>query len=202
MRKSAWKSATSVGYGFPSAAFNLSCLQVVSNSSAPSFLSRFFNTAQYVLALFGVGWSVRATTTSTTEKYHFSSSSSHAVLIFPVTKQLDRFFLAHTNIVSRVVTKPHVEKQEKNAPGPAKTHAPPTTVQFPPAKVSTRCSSHFCARRLREGLIVVFANNFSSTSCLFQPRRQRKDPGIVFANSANPVSRRLNLPSRAINYKA
>ena len=47
-------------------------------------------------------------------------------------------------------------------------------------------SVHFCARRLRDGRIVVLANSFSFASILFLPRRRRKGSGIVLANSANP----------------
>ena len=58
MRRICCKSATSVLYLFPSAATNFSCLHFVINSSAPSEISRFLTTAQYVLAFRGVCWSV------------------------------------------------------------------------------------------------------------------------------------------------
>ena len=68
MRRSCSVLATSVNLILPSDAGIFNCLQFVS-SSLPSSLIRFFKTAQYVLALRTVSWSVKIATTSIDEAY-------------------------------------------------------------------------------------------------------------------------------------
>ena len=92
-------SATSVSRILPSQASIFKVLQILVGSS-PSFFNRVFNTLQYRL---GSALSVIIPTTSTTEKYHFSSLSSHRVsswlnlntlfcFVFRIFKQVFHFF--------------------------------------------------------------------------------------------------------------
>ena len=80
-------TATSVFRIFPSAAGSFKALQFVT-VSFPSFLRRFFNTLQYV---YGLSLSVNTVTTSTIEKYHFSSSSFQIVRTFQSSNNLTMF---------------------------------------------------------------------------------------------------------------
>lgn len=68
---------TCLDYSLRPFAGNLKALQIVT-VSLPSFLSLFFKTLQYVLAS---RLSVKASITSTTEKYHFPSLSLQTILI-------------------------------------------------------------------------------------------------------------------------
>jgi len=102
IRKSCSVLTTSVERFLPSSAVSFNCLQFVSSSSAPSFFRRFFMTAQYVLALRWVGWSVSTETASTIEKSHSSFSSSHTVRM--------RFFSkSHTFLSSSIDSTPPVD---------------------------------------------------------------------------------------------
>ena len=78
IRKSCSVSATSVGLFLPSSALILN-FPIFSESWLPSCNNFVFKSLQYLL---GRSDSVNTATTSTIEKYHFSSVSSHTVRTF------------------------------------------------------------------------------------------------------------------------
>ncbi len=77
IRSSCSVSATSVKRFFPSAAVIFNCT-IFSYSSLPSAANLRFKSLQYLL---GLSVPLNTSHTSTTEKYHSSFSSFHAVLI-------------------------------------------------------------------------------------------------------------------------